>query len=107
LDEGRRLEAVCRTDTDPSTLHLDVTRHNRQQREQIPLGLSFSNGYLSLSAVTRQDDGLEFICTSGDISDILTLTVRSSSNTFACYLLFAWNVFFKEIIFLIFIVSSR
>ncbi len=84
MDEGRRLEAVCRTDTDPSTLRLDVTRNQRQQREQIPLGLSFSNGYLSLSAVTRQDNGLEFICSSGDTSDILTLNVRSSSNAFAC-----------------------
>ncbi|CAF1237105.1 unnamed protein product [Adineta ricciae] len=79
LSEGHRLEAICRTDVDPSTLQLDVTRQNRQQRERTPLGLSFSNGYLSLAAVTKQDDGLEFICSSGDISDILTLRVRSSS----------------------------
>jgi hypothetical protein len=83
LDEGRRLEAVCRTDIDPTTLRLDVTRYNGRQREQIPLGLSFSNGYLSLSAVTQQDNGLEFICSSGDSSDILTLNVQSSSNAFA------------------------
>ncbi len=83
MDEGRRLEAVCRTDIDPTTLRLDVTRYNGRQREQIPLGLSFSNGYLSLSAVTQQDNGLEFICSSGDSSDILTLNVQSSSNAFA------------------------
>ncbi|CAF5034208.1 unnamed protein product, partial [Rotaria sp. Silwood1] len=41
-------------------LRLDVTRHNGQQREPVPLGLSFSNGYLSLGAVTVQDSGLEF-----------------------------------------------
>ena len=95
MDEGRRLEAVCRTDTDPSTLRLDVTRQNRQQREQAPLGLSFSNGYLSLSAVTRQDNGLEFICSSGDTSDILKLNVRSSSNAFAsvCFHLLALHLF--------------
>jgi hypothetical protein len=86
LDEGRRLEAVCRADIDPSTLRLDVTRYNGRQRERIPLGLSFSNGYLSLSAVTKQDNGLEFTCSSGDASDILTLIVQSSSN--ACANLF-------------------
>jgi len=83
LDEGRRLEAVCRADSDPSTLRLDVTRNNGQQREPIPLGLSFSNGYLSLSAVTQQDNGLEFICSSGDSSDTLILYVQSTSNAFA------------------------
>ncbi|CAF1607632.1 unnamed protein product [Rotaria magnacalcarata] len=80
LNEGRRLEAVCRSDADTSTLNLDVTRHNGRQREVIPLGLTFSNGYLSLGAVTNQDDGLEFTCASGNISDILTLHVRPSSN---------------------------
>jgi hypothetical protein len=89
LNEGHRLEAVCRTDTDPSTLRLDVARYNGRQREQMPLGLSFSNGYLSLSAVTSQDNGLEFICTSGDTSDTLTLNVRSSSNAFALFSSFA------------------
>jgi hypothetical protein len=83
LDEGRRLEAVCRADIDPSTLRLDVTRRNGQQRESIPLGLSFSNGYLSLSAVTKQDNELEFICSSGDSSDILILYVQPTSNAFA------------------------
>ncbi len=83
MDEGRRLEAVCRSDSDPSTLRLDVTRSNGQHREQSPLGLTFSNGYLSLSAVTQQDNGLEFICSSGDSSDILTLYVQSSSNALA------------------------
>ncbi len=83
MDEGRRLEAVCRTDYDPSTLRLDVTRYNGRQREQIPLGLSFSNGYLSLSAVTKQDNGLEFVCTSGGASDVLTLHVQSMSNASA------------------------
>ncbi|CAF3609191.1 unnamed protein product [Adineta steineri] len=80
LNEGHRLEAVCRTDVDPSTLRLDVTRQNKQQSERVPLGLSFSNGYLSLGAVTKQDNGLEFICSSGDTSDILVLRVRSSSD---------------------------
>ncbi|CAF4524399.1 unnamed protein product [Rotaria socialis] len=80
LNEGRRLEAVCRSYADPSTLSLDVTRHNGRQREVVPLGLTFSNGYLSLGAVTNQDDGLEFTCTSGNTSDILTLHVRPSSN---------------------------
>ena len=83
LDDGRRLEAVCRTDLDPSTLRLDVTRSNGQQRQQIPLGLSFHNGYLSLSAVTEQDNGLEFICAGGDSSDTLTLYVQASSKAFA------------------------
>lgn len=83
LEEGRRLEAVCRSDVDPSTLRLDVTRANGQQREQIPLGLSFNNGYLSLSAVTVQDNGLEFTCATGDSSDILTLYVQPSSKAFA------------------------
>ena len=83
MSEGHRLEAVCRADVEPSTFRLDVTRHNRRQRENVPLGLSFSNGYLSLGAVTKQDDGLEFICSSGDISDLLILHVRSSSNAFA------------------------
>jgi hypothetical protein len=78
LEEGRRLEAICRSDNDPLTLRLDVTRSNGQQREQFPLGLSFVNGYLSLSAVTQQDNGLEFICSSGDSSDILTLYVQST-----------------------------
>lgn len=82
MDEGRRLEAICRSDTDPSTLRLDVTRFNGRQREQVPLGLSFSNGYLSLSAVTQQDNGLEFTCSSGDSSDILILNVQSTSNAF-------------------------
>lgn len=83
MDEGRRLEAVCRSDTDPSQLRLDVTRNNRQQREQIPLGLSFSNGYLSLGAVTQQDNGLEFICSANDASDLLVLYVQPNSNAFA------------------------
>jgi hypothetical protein len=92
LEEGRRLEAICRSDNDPLTLRLDVTRSNGQQREQFPLGLSFVNGYLSLSAVTQQDNGLEFICSSGDSSDILTLYVQSTSNAFAnliCLILLA------------------
>ena len=80
LEEGRRLEAVCRSDVDPSTLRLEVTRNNGQQREPAPLGLSFSNGYLSLGAVTKQDNGLEFICSSGDASDTLTLNVLPSST---------------------------
>ncbi|CAF4183766.1 unnamed protein product [Rotaria sp. Silwood2] len=80
LNEGRRLEAVCRSDVDPLTLRLDVTRHNGRQREAVPLGLSFSNGYLSLGAVTRQDNGLEFTCSSGNASDTLTLNVRASSH---------------------------
>jgi hypothetical protein len=86
LDEGRRLEAVCRTDIDPSTLRLDITRDNGRQRESAPLGLSFSNGYLLLSAVTKQDNGLQFICSSGEASDTLTLNIRSSSML--CLLLF-------------------
>ncbi len=92
MDEGRRLEAVCRTDIDPSTLRLDVTRYNGRQREAIPLGLSFSNGYLSLSAVTKQDNGLEFICSSGDSSDILILNVQSMSNAFANLFGFLFNL---------------
>ena len=80
LEEGRRLEAVCRSDVDPSTLRLEVARNNGRQRESAPLGLSFSNGYLSLGAVTKQDNGLEFTCSSGDASDTLTLHVRSSST---------------------------
>jgi hypothetical protein len=82
LEEGRRLEAICRSDVDPSTLRLEVTRHNGRQRESAPLGLSFSNGYLSLGAVTRQDNGLEFICSAGNSSDTLTLNVISSSTLF-------------------------
>jgi hypothetical protein len=93
LEEGRRLEAVCRSDVDPSTLRLEVARYNGRQRESAPLGLSFSNGYLSLGAVTMQDNGLEFICSSGTASDTLTLNVLSSSTlrlfvfffSFACY----------------------
>ena len=69
LEDGRRLEAFCRSDADPSTLRLEVARHNGRQRESAPLGLSFSNGYLSLGAVTKQDNGLEFICSSGNASD--------------------------------------
>lgn len=84
LEEGRRLEAVCRSDVDPSTLRLEVARQNGRQRESAPLGLSFSNGYLSLGAVTKQDNGLEFTCSSGDASDILTLHVRSSSTLCFC-----------------------
>ncbi|CAF3425584.1 unnamed protein product [Rotaria sp. Silwood1] len=80
LHEGRRLEAACRGDVDPLSLRLDVTRHNGQQREPVPLGLSFSNGYLSLGAVTVQDSGLEFTCSSANDSDTLTLTVRPSSH---------------------------
>ena len=83
LNEGRRLEAICRSDTNPSTLRLEVTRSNGRQREAIPLGLSFNNGYLSLSAVTQQDNGLEFTCSSRDSSDMLTLYVESASNAFA------------------------
>ncbi len=80
MEEGRRLEAVCRSVVDPSTLRLEIARQNGRQRESAPLGLAFSNGYLSLGAVTRQDNGLEFICSSGDISDTLTLNVLSSST---------------------------
>lgn len=80
LEEGRRLEAVCRSDVDPSTLRLEVARDNGRQRESVPLGLSFSNGYLSLGAVTKQDNGLEFICSSGNASDTLILNVLSSST---------------------------
>lgn len=85
LEEGRRLEAVCRSDVDPSTLRLEVARNSGRQRESAPLGLSFSNGYLSLGAVTKQDNGLEFTCSSGDASDILTLHVRSSSTLRFCF----------------------
>lgn len=85
LEEGRRLEAVCRSDVDPSTLRLEVARNNGRQRESAPLGLSFSNGYLSLGAVTKQDNGLEFTCSSGDASDTLTLHVRSSSTLRFCF----------------------
>jgi hypothetical protein len=88
LDEGRRLEAVCRTDADPSTLRLEITRQDSRQREQAPLGLSFSNGYLSLGAVTRQDNGLQFICSSGQASDILILNVLSSSKRFVRFVVF-------------------
>lgn len=80
LEEGRRLEALCQSDVDPLNLRLDVTRLNGRQREPVPLGLSFSNGYLLLAAVTYQDDGLEFTCSSGNASDTLTLTVRPSST---------------------------
>jgi hypothetical protein len=86
LEEGRRFEAVCRSDVDASTLRLEVARHNGRQRESAPLGLSFSNGYLSLGAVTKQDNGLEFICSSGDASDTLTLNVLSSSTL--CFFFF-------------------
>ena len=75
LEEGRRLEAFCRSDADPSSLRLEVTRQSGRQRESAPLGLSF----LSLGAVTKQDNGLEFICSSRDASDTLTLRVLSSS----------------------------
>jgi hypothetical protein len=80
LEEGRRLEAFCRSDVEQSELRLEVARHNGRQRESAPLGLSFSNGHLSLGAVTKQDNGLEFICSSKDASDTLTLHVLSSST---------------------------
>ena len=80
LEEGCRLEAVCRTDVDPSTWHLDI-KHNTGH--QLPLGLSFSNVYLSLNAVTRQENGLQLICSSGTTSDILTLNVLPASNASA------------------------
>ncbi|CAF3522929.1 unnamed protein product [Rotaria socialis] len=80
LNEGRRLEAICRTDIESIKLRLDVTRFNAQQREHAPLGLSFLNGYLSLSAVTKQDNGLEFLCSSENSYDILTLNVRSPND---------------------------
>ncbi len=100
MEEGRRLEAVCRSDVDPSTLRLEIARQNGRQRESVPLGLSFSNGYLSLGAVTRQDNGLEFICSSGDVSDTLTLNILSSSTLclfFSLYLclLFDFNKYFS------------
>ena len=79
LEEGRRLEAVCRTDADPASLRLEIKGPNGQ-RVQAPLGLSFANGDLSLSAVTQQDNGLQFICSSGQTSDTLALNVRSSST---------------------------
>jgi len=100
LEEGRRLEAVCRSVVDPSTLRLEIARQNSRQRESAPLGLAFSNGYLSLGAVTRQDNGLEFICLSGDVSDTLTLNVLSPSTLcifFSLYrcLLFDFNKYFS------------
>ena len=79
LEEGRRLEAVCRTDADPTSLRLEI-KDPTGQRVQAPLGLSFSNAELSLSAVTRQDNGLQFICSSGEASDTLVLNVRSPST---------------------------
>ena len=85
LEDGRRLEAFCRSDADPSTLRLEVARHNGRQRESAPLGLSFSNGYLSLGAVTKQDNGLEFICSSGNASDTLTLNVLSTLCFFSLF----------------------
>jgi hypothetical protein len=92
LEEGRRLEAVCRTDANPSTLRLDIRGHNGQQREPSPLGLSFSDGYLLLAAVTTQENGFQFICSSGDASDVLTLNVRPASNAFAL-LFFSFYLF--------------
>lgn len=80
LEEGHRLEAVCRANVDASYLRLDLKRQHEQDVELVPLGLSFSDGYLSLGAVTLQDDGLQFVCSHEDTSDTLTLNVRPSST---------------------------
>jgi len=69
-------EAVCRSHVDISTFRLEIARHN----DRLPPGLSFSNSYLSLNAVTKQDNGLEFIFTLGDILDTLTLRLLFNSS---------------------------
>ena len=93
LEAGRRLEAICRSDVDPSTLRLKVTRHNGLQREPVPLGLSFLNGSLSLGAVTIQDDGLEFNCSSDHAFDILKLNVHVPSMLQLFFLIFICLLF--------------
>jgi hypothetical protein len=75
FNEGHRLEAVCRSHVDISTFRLKIARHN----DRLPPGVSFSNSYLSLNAVTKQDNGLEFIFTLGDILDTLTLRLLVNS----------------------------
>lgn len=99
LQEGRRLEAACRANVDTSHLRLDIKRQygGEAQEAAPPLGLSFSNGYLSLGAVTRQDDGLQFVCSHEDASDTLTLTVHSASTRLSLRL--ALTLFFSLIFF--------
>ncbi|CAF0853537.1 unnamed protein product, partial [Didymodactylos carnosus] len=84
LNEGQRLEALCQFTPNinsPSSLLRLSTTKNRLPVQQ-PLGLQFSNGLLTLSAVSRQDDGLELKCSapsiSGSPSDTLYIRVRAN-----------------------------